>query len=279
MALAQTSTGTGSTTSGTTSAGTTTPTTTVTPVTGPPALSKLRLAKTVVSEQGHARFMLGVTAKTQGTVTVTITDPKTKKVVRTVTSAQDHIQGPVWFLIQAVNDQGYQLPAGPYAVQVQEKNSSGTSKALKGKFSLQLTPPRGRLDGYTVPNLPAIARQLKIAPGGQLVTALGAKGALVNAGLRRNDIITKINNLDVTTPGQWQAAIKALPADAPFPIEYHRGDQVVTAQVQLPPDWTPAPDYAPTFKVLLKRESKKPVLGNLVANVRSKIDAGKLPDA
>ncbi len=279
-AWAQTTTGTGSTTSGTTTGTGTTAAPTVKPVTGPPALvGAIRVRKVIIAEQGHARFMLGVTQKTQGTVTVTITDPKTKKVVRTVTSAQDHVQGPVWFLVQAVNDQGYQLPAGPYTISAVEKNSQGTSKALKTRVTLKLTPPRARLDGYTVPNLPAIARQLKIAPGGQLVTALGAKGALVNAGLRRGDVITKINNADVTTPGQWQTAIKALPADAPFPIEYLRAGVPTAAQVQLPPDWTPAPDYAPTFKVLLKREAKRPVLGSLVASVRSRIDAGKLPDA
>ena len=279
-AWAQTTTGTGSTTSGTTTGTGTTAAPTVKPVTGPPALvGAIRVRKVITAEQGHARFMLGVTQKTQGTVTVTITDPKTKKIVRTVTSTQDHVQGPVWFLVQAVNDQGYQLPAGPYTISAVEKNSQGTSKALKTRVTLSLTPPRARLDGYTVPNLPAIARQLKIAPGGQLVTALGAKGALVNAGLRRGDVITKINNFDVTTLGQWQTAIKALPADAPFPIEYLRAGTPTTAQVQLPPDWTPAPDYAPTFKVLLKREAKKPVLGDLVASVRSRIDAGKLPDA
>jgi hypothetical protein len=130
-----------------------------------------------------------------------------------------------------------------------------------------------------VPNLPAIARQKKLTPGGQLVTASGAQGALENAGLRRGDVITKINGLDATTPGQWQSDIKSLPADKPFPIEYRRGTVVTTAQVQVPPDWTPAPDYAPVFKVALKREGKNPMLGDLVGSVRSRIDAGKLPEA
>ncbi len=278
-AWAQTTTGSGSTTSGTTTGtGTgTTLTTTVAPITGPPSLTMLRLRKVIRAEQGHGRFLLGVTSKTQATVTVTITDPKTKQVVRKITSSQNHIQGPVWFLVQAVNAQGYQMPAGRYALSVSAKNSRGTSKALKGKFLLRLTPPRARLDGYTVPNLPAIARQLKIAPSGQLVTALGAKGALVNAGLRRGDVITKINNLDVTTPGQWQSAIKSLPADVPFPIEYRRGSIVTPAELQLPADWTPAPDYAATFKVLVKRNPTS--LGYLLASARSRIDAGKPGEA
>ncbi len=276
-AWAQTTTGSGSTTSGTTTGTGTTPTTTVAPITGPPSLTMLRLRKVIRAEQGHGRFLLGVTSKTQATVTVTITDPKTKQVVRKITSSQDHIQGPVWFLVQAVNAQGYQMPAGRYTVSVSAKNSRGTSKALKGKFLLRLTPPRARLDGYTVPNLPAIARQLKIAPSGQLVTALGAKGALVNAGLRRGDVITKINNLDVTTPGQWQSAIKSLPANVPFPIEYRRGSIVTPAELQLPADWTPAPDYAATFKVLVKRNPQS--LGYLLASARSRIDAGKPDEA
>ena len=278
-AWAQSSTGTAPTTTGTTTGAATTTgatTPTVPPVTGPPVLSVLRLRKTIVAEQGHARFMLGVKSKTVATVTATIKDAKTKKVVRTLTSSQDHIQGQVWFLVQAVNDQGYQLPAGNYTVSIVAKNSQGTSKPLTGKFLLSLTPPRGRLDGYTVPNLPAIARQLKIAPGGQLVTAVGVKGALVTAGLRRGDVITKINNLDVSTPGQWQAAIKTLPADAPVPIEYRRGATVVSAVLQVPPDWTPAPDYTATFKVLIKRNPK---LGYMLASARNRIDVGKPDDA
>lgn len=277
-AWAQRSTGTAPTTTGTTPGATTTSATTPTVprVTGPPALSVLRLRKTIAREQGHARFMLGVRSKTVATVTATIKDAKTKKVVRTLTSSQDHIQGQVWFLVQAVNDQGYQLPAGNYTVSIVAKNSQGTSKPLTGKFLLSLTPPRGRLDGYTVPNLPAIARQLKIAPGGQLVTAVGVKGALVTAGLRRGDVITKIKDLDVSTPGQWQAAVKTLPADAPVSIEYRRGATVVSAVLQVPPDWTPAPDYAATFKVLVKRNPK---LGYMLASARNRIDVGKPDDA
>jgi hypothetical protein len=279
-AWAQTTTGSGSTTSGTTTgAGTAPAAKAVKPVTGPPAVSRLRVRKIITAEQGHARFMVGVTQKTQGMVVVTIRDAKTRKVVRTATSPPNHLQGPTWLLVQGVNDQGYQLPAGPYILSVIEKNSRGTSKSLTARVALRLTPPRGRLDCYTVPNLPAIARQMKLTPGGQLVTACGAKGALVNAGLRRGDVITKINGLDATTPGQWQSDIKSLPADKPFPIEYRRGTVVTTAQVQVPPDWTPAPDYAPVFKVALKREGKNPMLGDLVGSVRSRIDAGKLPEA
>jgi Flp pilus assembly protein TadD len=163
-------------------------------------------------------------------------------------------------------------------VSIAGRDSRGRSaKALSGRFTLKLTPPRGRLDGYTVPNLPAIARQMKVAPGGQLVTALGAKGALVNAGLRRGDVITKINNADVTTPGQWTAAVKGIPADQPVPVEYRRGAEVRTATIQVPPDWNPTPDYAKTFTVLVKRNPK--TLGYLLASARNRIDVGKPDEA
>jgi len=118
---------------------------------------------------------------------------------------------------------------------------------------------------------------MKTEPGGQLVTALGAKGALVNAGLRRGDVITKINNADVTTPGQWTAAIKGIPADQPVPVEYRRGAEVRTATIQVPPDWNPAPDYAKTFSVLVKRNPTS--LGYLLASARNRIDSGKPDEA
>jgi Flp pilus assembly protein TadD len=269
------------TTPGTTTSGTTptagAPTTTTAPAyTGPPKLSALRLRKVVTAQQGHARFMLGMKSAGPITVTARITSVKTKKVVRTIRSAADHPGGAVWFLVQAVNDQGYQLTPGAYTVAVTGTDSRGRSaKRLTTRFTLRLSPPRGRLDGYTVPNLPAIARQLTIPPGGQLVTALGARGALVNAGLRRGDVITTIRNLDVSTPGQWTAALKAIPADAPVPVTYRRGTEVRTATIQVPPDWNPAPDYAKTFTVLVKRNPK--ALGYLLASARNRIDAGK-PD-
>ena len=269
----------GTTTSGTDpAAGSTTPTTTRPAYTGPPRITTIRLRKVVKSQQGHARFMLGVTTRGPITLTVTITNRKDKEVVRTFTSPKEQAQGQVWMLVQAVNDEGYQLPTGNYTVAIKGKDSRGrTTKTLRRNFKLQLTPPRGRIDGFTVPNLPAIARQMRIAPGGQLVTALKPRGILVTAGLRRGDVITKVNGLDVNTPGQWTAALKALPADAPVPIEYRRGAEVRTGMIEVPPDWNPAPDYAKTFKVLLKRSPR--TLGYLLASGRNLVDTGKADDA
>ncbi len=275
-AVAQQSQGTTTSGSTTTTGAATTPTTPA--YTGPPKLSALRLSKVITSQQGHARFMLGMKSAGPITVTVKITSVKGKKVVRTISSAANHPQGSVWFLVQAVNDQGYQLTPGAYTVNITGRDARGRSaKALSARFTLKLTPPRGRLDGYTVPNLPAIARQMKVAPGGQLVTALGAKGAPLTAGLRRGDVITKINNADVTTPGQWTAAIKGIPADRPVPVEYRRGAEVRTAMIQVPPDWNPAPDYAKTFTVLVKRNPNS--LGYLLASARNRIDVGKPDEA
>ena len=270
----------GTTTSGTTptTTGTTTPTTSTPAYTGSPRISGLRLRNLVTAQQGHARFMLGLRSAGPATFTVKITSLKDKKVVRTITSAADEPGGQVWFLVQAVNGRGYQLPDGSYSVTVSATDSQGrTAKALKKNFTLQLTPPRGRLDGFTVPNLPAIARQLRIPEGGQLVTALGPQGMLVIAGLRRGDVITKLNNLDVTTPGQWTRALKALPADTAVPIDFRRGAEVRTGMISLPADWNPAPSYERAFPVLVKRNPNK--LGYLLAAARDRIDVGKPADA
>ncbi len=222
--------------------------------------------------------MLGLISSCDATVTIRITSVKEKKVVRTITGRQDHAAGPVWFLVQAVTDQGYQLAPGRYSAAITATGARGTaSRVLKRPFTLTLTPPRGRLDGYVVPNLPAIARQLKISPGGQLVTAVAAKGNLVTAGVRRGDVITKVNGLDVITPGQWTAALKALPADTPVPIEYRRGAEVRMGTLQVPPDWNPAPDYAKTFTVLVRRNPR--TLGFLLASARDRLDAGKPAEA
>lgn len=268
-----------------TTTGSTTPaagstTTTVPTYAGPPRLSRLTVRSTVKAQQGHARFMLGMRTAGPATITIKITSLRDKKVVRTITANKDRAQGAAWFLVQAVNDQGYQLPNGRYRVAVTAKDARGrTSKTLQRAFRLQLTAPRGRVDGFTVPNLPAIARQLKIPEGGQLVVALAPKGIMVTAGLRRGDVITKINNLDVTTPGQWTAALKALPADTPVPIEFRRGAEARTGTIQVPPDWNPAPDYSKVFTTLLRRDAKQPKLGYLLASVRDRIDVGKADQA
>lgn len=270
---------------GTTTSGTTTTTGSSTtaapaakPCPGAPRVSSVRLRRVVSAQQGHARFLLGMKTSCDATVTVKITSVKDKKVVRTLTGPQNDTAGQAWFLLQAVTDQGYQLTPGNYTATITATGAAGSSsRALRKPFKLQLTPPRGRLDGYTIPNLPAIARQLKIAEGGQLVTALAPKGNLVNAGLRRGDVITKVNDLDVSTPGQWTAALKALPADAPIAVEYRRGAEVRTGTIQVPPDWNPAPDYSKTFKVLVKRNPKS--LGFLLASARDRIDAGKPDEA
>ncbi|MSO44436.1 MAG: tetratricopeptide repeat protein [Thermoleophilia bacterium] len=263
----------GQTTTGPAPGTPTAPTPTVRVNTGPPEITALRLRTTITAQQGHARFMVGLKSKTPVTVTVKITSVKTKSVVRTVRSTAHHPQGPIWFLVQAVNEDGYQLPTGKYTVVVSAKDRKGrTPTDLKGAFTLTLTPPRGRLDGYTVPNLPAIARQLMIAPGGQLVTALAPKGALVTAGLRRGDVITALNGLDVTSLGQWVAALKALPADTPVTVAYRRGAEVRSGTIVVPADWNPTPDYAKVFRVLITRNPM--TLGYLVASTRDRLDAG-----
>lgn len=258
----------------------TTPAATAPPYTGPPKIWGLRLRTVVTAQQGHARFMLGFTSAGPATFVITISSKKGKAltVVRTITSAADEPGGKVWNLVQAVNDQGYQLPSGIYNAKVTATDAQGrVAKPLTKNFRLTLTPPRARIDCYTVPNLAQIARQMRIPPGGQLVTALGPKGVCVTAGLRRGDVITKINNLDVTNAGAWRAALMALPADTDMPIEYRRGAEARVGTVKFPPDWNPAPAYDKAFPVLLKRTPG--MLGYMLAAGRDRIDAGKPKDA
>ena len=108
----------GTTTSGTTTTGSSTATTPAAPAakpcSGAPTLSGLRLNKVVKAQQGHARFMLGLRSSCDAQVVVKLTNLKDKKVVRTITGPQDDRAGQVWFLVQAVTDQGYQLTPGAY---------------------------------------------------------------------------------------------------------------------------------------------------------------------
>ena len=273
-----TGTGTGTTTTGTTGTGSTTTTTTPVDPGGPPKLSALKLAKVVTAQQGHARFLVGLRTRTTATVTVQVYAAKGEKLIRTVTSTQPHAPGRVYFLIEATTEQRYQIPAGVYRQRNQATDAEGRqSNMLKGSFRLKLTTPRGRLDAYTVPLYPALARQMGLQPGGQLVAAVAPGGAAVKAGLRRGDVITSLAGKPVDTLGAWQATLRSIPAETPVPLEYRRGTEVRQGTLSLPPDWTPVADYAPAFKVILEREPK--VLAYQLAAARQRIDADKPDEA
>jgi hypothetical protein len=232
----------------------------------------------ITAQQGHARFLVGVRTRTTSTVQVQVFAAKDNRLIRTVATAQPHAPGRVYFLIEATTEQRFQIPAGVYRLRLQATDAQGrTSPIVRGSFRLKLTTPRGRMDAFTVPLFPALARQLSIPPGGQLVAAAAPGGAAVRAGLRRGDVITSMNGAPVESPGAWQAALRSVPAEKPVPIEYRRGTEVRQATLALSPDWTPVADFQPAFKVILEREPR--VLAYQLAAARQRIDADKPDEA
>jgi PDZ domain len=245
------------------------------PAAQPPHLSSLRLDKAVTAQQGHAQFLVGARTSTPATLTVRLISAKTKALVRTVTADATHPAGRVYFLIEATTEQRYQIPAGAYRVEVQATDSQQrTSNVLKGSFRLNLTPPRGRFEAYTVPLWPSLSRQLGIPPAGhQLVAAVAPGGTLAKAGLRRGDVVTAINGLPVDLEGQMTTALRTLPANKPVPVVILRDGKPRTLQVTPPPDWTPAADYSRALSVVQKRVPNG--LAYAFAAVKQLVDAGK----
>ena len=249
------------------------------PVAEAPSLSSLRLAKTVTAQQGHAQFLVGARTATPAQLTVRLISAKTKALVRTVTADGVHPAGRVYFLIEATTEQRYQIPAGVYRVEVQATDSQQrTSNVLKGSFRLNLSPPRGRFEAYTVPLWPSVSRQLGIPPGGnQLVAAVAPGGALAKAGLRRGDVVTAIGDRSVALEGQMTTALRTLPANQPVSVTILRDGKPRTLSVTPPPDWMPSADYARALSVVQRREPNR--LAYAYAAVKQLIDAGKVDDA
>ena len=233
----------------------------------------------VTAQQGHAQFLVGARTSTPATLTVRLVSAKTKALVRTVTADAVHPAGRVYFLIEATTEQRYQIPAGAYRVEVQATDSQQrTSNVLQGTFQLNLTPPRGRFEAYTVPLWPSVSRQLGIPPaGGQLVAAVAPGGTLAKAGVRRGDIVTAINGQPVGLEGQMTTALRTLPANTPVPVVIVRGGKPLTVTVTPPPDWTPAPDWTRILTVAQRRDPNH--LAYAYAAVKQLVDAGKADDA
>jgi len=253
-----------------------TPTTT-TPA-GPPRLSSLRLARVVTAVQGHAQFLVGVRLSSSSRLTVQVASAKTKAVVRTVTEQSAHAAGREYVLIPATTDQGYQIPATVYRVQVQATDAQGRqSNILHGSFRLKLTAPRGHLDAATVPLWPAFARLLQLPAGGQLVAAVAPNGGAFKAGIRRGDVITAVNGKRTDTAGELPTALRALPANKAVPVELQRAGQTRTVSLTAPPDWQPSADLSRALAVVRRREPG--VFAYAYAQARQPLDAGKPDDA
>ena len=264
-------TGTGTTGTGGTTGTTTAPTTK--PAAKPPVLSSLRLPGTITAQQGHAEILVGTRTSTPARLRVQIVDAKTKRLQRTVTSADIHAAGRVYFQIDAVTEQRFHLAAGTYRVTVQATDSlNRQSNVLSAVMRLKLTTPRGVMDAYTVPLFPSLAKQQGLPPGGQLVTAVAPKGLAVTAGMRRGDVIQSVNGVPATSSGSFSKAVRGLPANQPVVVETKRGAQVFPFPITFKPDWEKAPDYAPSLKVAVRRDPSK--LAYAYAQARQLAEAG-----
>jgi len=246
---------------------------------GPPTVSSLKLAKVVTAQRGHARFLVGVRISEPAKLTVIVSSNRDGRPILTTSPEETRKGGRAYVLIDAVDDRGFQLGAGSYKVRVQATDAeNGVSQAVSGDFTLKLTRGRGQLDAVTIPTWRAVARPLGITPGsGQLVASVAPKGSAVQAGLRRGDVVTKLNGVETATPGALKTALRALPADRPARIEYTRKGEARFGVIKPKPDWEAPADFARTLEVARQRERK--VLAWAVAQVRERIDAGELDEA
>ncbi|HWH13978.1 MAG TPA: PDZ domain-containing protein [Miltoncostaeaceae bacterium] len=249
-----------------------------TPATAPPVLRNLKLPATVQVRQGHARFLVGVRLSAPARVTVTVTAVQGNQLVRTVTSRGTEKAGRVYVMVEATNEQRYQLPAGRYLVRVQATDAAGrTARPLQRITTLGFTPPRGRLDADLVPLWAPMARSLGYrAGGGQLVAAVAPRGEMARAGIRRGDVMISVNGKPTLTSGELATALRALPADTPVPVEVRRGDEVLSVQLKVSADWNATPDLSPSLLVVTRRNPRTMAYG--VARALYQVDRGQ-PEA
>jgi len=200
------------------------------------------------------------------------------KVVQAKTDTTARKAGRAYVRIEAVDTSGFQLLQGAYKVRIQATDAGGrVSAAIQGPFRLRLTTPRGLFDAYTVPLWRAFRRQAGTTVPGRLIAVVGPKGTVATAGLRRGDVITKVDGKPVAGPGAWATALRALPAEKAVTVEFVRKGTATTVTVQPKPDWEAAPDYAKSLAVAVKREPRTLYLA--IAQARQMIDATKLADA
>lgn len=267
------------------------PSTTTSPTTTPPPpastapaapaapvqLSSLRVPAAVTAQQGHARLLVGVKLSGPAKLTIQILSaPGT--VVRTATDAAARPAGRAYARLEAVDSRGYQLLGGVYTVRVQATGAGGRASAtLQRKVTLTLTAPHGQLDAYTTPVVAAYRAQLGGVAGGQLVAVVAPKGVLGTAGVRRGDVITRVGATDVSAPGAWGVAMRALAAGTPVTLDVSRAGASRTVTVTPKPDWEPVPDYAKALAVAVRRDRANPAFA--VAQVRQLLEAGRTAQA
>ncbi|HMM49243.1 MAG TPA: PDZ domain-containing protein [Miltoncostaeaceae bacterium] len=240
---------------------------------GAPLLSSLRLPATVEAQQGHARFLVGIRLAEPARLTVQVI-AKDGSIAQGKSDTDARPAGRAYLRIDAVDNLGYQLPAGRYKLRIQALSSSAATGTLREKaFTLKLTPPHGRLDVYTVPLWKAVRSQNRIGGkvNGQFVAVAAPKGPASQAGIRSGDLITKIGDTVVDTPGAWETALRALAADTAVTVTYLRNGRQVEAQVTPKADWEPEPNYAGALANVARRSPKSLTLA--FAQVRQQLDA------
>lgn len=245
-----------------------------------PNLESLRLPKTITAQQGHARFLVGARLSEPARLAIRLIDPKDDSTVQTLVDESPRPEGRQYVRIEAVDDRGFQLPAGPYIVRMQALSASGeVGNMLQRGFRLRLSAPHGRFDAYTVP-LWRIFRSQEAIPRaieGQYVAVVGPGGAVADAGIRRGDVITRIGAREVDTPGAYATALRAINAERPVPVTYVRDGEVVETEVTTEPDWQAAPDYGASLRVATRREPRSMALA--FARVREHLDGDRIAQA
>ncbi len=90
------------------------------------------------------------------------------------------------------------------------------------------------MQGVQVEGLtPEIVRQLGLRPEtkGVVVTDVAAGSPAMEAGLERGDVIEQVNRQDVTTPEQYQRAVRAA-GNQPIVLLVNRGGSTAFVVVQ-----------------------------------------------
>ncbi len=100
----------------------------------------------------------------------------------------------------------------------------------KQQQAIAVAPSKGRL-GLTVTELPADQRQDGVK--GVWVKDV-SDGPAASAGIRSGDIITRINNVEISDPAQFAEQVKQLPAGRPIPVLVRRDNGALFLALTLP---------------------------------------------
>lgn len=242
---------------------------------GPPVVTGLQVPKSVTAQRGHARFLVGLSLSEPATVTVLISRNGDGTPVRTFTTEQSEAAGQNFLLIDAIDDRNFQLPAGKYRIRVTATDGDDeSSRPITTTMGLKLTRARGLLDAFLVPTTAPFAGEAGVPTNsGHVVAAVGPRGAAVNAGIRRGDVITQIGQRTINTPGELQSTLRQLKADKPTKVTFVRKGEQREGVLAMKPDWTEAPDYQRVLNVARKRDRRSRVVA--YAQVKERLEANE----